>query len=558
MKSVTVVGSGASGAHFALSVLRKGYQVHMLDVGVRKPTAVRPDDSFQDLKSNLPDPVSHFLGSRFEAVLFPGNADEYYGFPPSKSYVFEQPRPFSVRASGFAPLSSFARGGLAEAWTGGCYPCRESELADFPIRYQDLHDGYSEVARRIGINGELDDMERFYPDHEALLPPLKLDEHARVLVSRYERRKQSMQSAGCYLGRSRVATLSVQLDPQQLDPQKSDPKKLDPQHLDTQQPGRGPCTYLGRCLWGCPVRALYTPESTLEECLRFPTFRYEPGLYVERFETDGAGRVTRVVATQLDPLAERTFDVETLVLAAGTLASARIFLRAIRHATGQSPRLTGLMDNRQILVPFVNLRMIGKDFNPDSYQYHQLAMGFESDDPRDYVHAQITTLKTALVHPIVQNVPFDLRTSLNIFRNVHAALGLVNVNLRDTRRDENYVMLDGGSDAGAALTIRYEPPPGERALIRRVLQRVKRALWKLGCVVPPGMVHVRPMGASVHYAGLIPMSRSVRPLTASPECKSHDFDNLYFVDGTTFPFLPAKNLTFTLMANAVRVATLAF
>jgi hypothetical protein len=26
------------------------------------------------------------------------------------------------------------------------------------------------------------------------------------------------------------------------------------------------------------------------------------------------------------------------------------------------------------------------------------------------------------------------------------------------------------------------------------------------------------------------------------------------VDGATFPFLPAKNITFTLMANAVRVA----
>jgi hypothetical protein len=30
------------------------------------------------------------------------------------------------------------------------------------------------------------------------------------------------------------------------------------------------------------------------------------------------------------------------------------------------------------------------------------------------------------------------------------------------------------------------------------------------------------------------------------------------VDGTTFPALPAKNLTFTLMANALRVAARSF
>jgi choline dehydrogenase-like flavoprotein len=66
------------------------------------------------------------------------------------------------------------------------------------------------------------------------------------------------------------------------------------------------------------------------------------------------------------------------------------------------------------------------------------------------------------------------------------------------------------------------------------------------------------MGASVHYAGTIPISATPTQFTASTNCRSHDFDNLYFVDGTTFPFLPAKNLTFTLMANATRVADLEF
>ena len=66
------------------------------------------------------------------------------------------------------------------------------------------------------------------------------------------------------------------------------------------------------------------------------------------------------------------------------------------------------------------------------------------------------------------------------------------------------------------------------------------------------------MGASVHYAGLLPMSRQAGDQTTSPFCQSHDFENLFLVDGTTLPFLPAKNLTFTLMANAARVADQAF
>jgi choline dehydrogenase-like flavoprotein len=62
------------------------------------------------------------------------------------------------------------------------------------------------------------------------------------------------------------------------------------------------------------------------------------------------------------------------------------------------------------------------------------------------------------------------------------------------------------------------------------------------------------MGASVHYSGTLPMSEEPKPHTLSPNCRSHDFENLYFVDGTCFPFLPSKNLTFTLMANAARTA----
>jgi choline dehydrogenase-like flavoprotein len=106
--------------------------------------------------------------------------------------------------------------------------------------------------------------------------------------------------------------------------------------------------------------------------------------------------------------------------------------------------------------------------------------------------------------------------------------------------------------------IKYTPVGDEKILLQQAIRKARKALGKLGCVAPPQMIHVRPMGASAHYSGTIPMSEKKASLTTSPQCQSHDFDNLFIVDGTTFPFLPAKNLTFTLMANAVRVAECAF
>ena len=132
------------------------------------------------------------------------------------------------------------------------------------------------------------------------------------------------------------------------------------------------------------------------------------------------------------------------------------------------------MDNRQVLVPFLNLSMMGAQFPADTYQYHLLGMGFDDPSPQDYVHAQITTLKTALVHPLIQRLPFDLGASTSLFRAVHAALGLINVNFRDTRRDENFVELT--ADDQPRLRIHYAPDRDEPDRIDRALRRVRRAL----------------------------------------------------------------------------------
>jgi choline dehydrogenase-like flavoprotein len=529
MSQIVVVGSGASAVHFALTALEKGSEVLMLDVGRTGRPAPNAGDSWIELKANLPDPAAYFLGDRFEGLVYPGRPGEYYGFPPHKDYVFAPVTQFRSDTRGFAPLASFAAGGLAEAWTGGAYPFNEEDLGPFPVSYGELEPYYALIASRIGITGERDDLEPFLPFHDGLMEPLRLDEHSRALLESYQANREALSRLRCFFGRSRTAALSRDRD------------------------GRKACGYLGRCLWGCPLEAFYTPALTLRKCLAFERFRYVPGRYVSHFRFDRARRITQVVTEPADGGPGEELAVDRLVLAAGTLSSARILLESVFRDSGELLTLTGLMDNRQVLMPYLNLRLIGKPFEAGTYQYHQLALGLAGAAPEDYVHGLITTLKTALIHPIVQSVPLDFRSSLFLFRNVHAALGLVNVNFADTRRPENVVTLatDGPRPR---LFVSYSPPAGESARIRSTLKVLRRVFRRLGCVVPPGMTHIRPMGASVHYAGTLPMSREGGALTTTADCRSRDFPNLIVADGSTFPFLPAKNLTLTLMANAARVA----
>jgi hypothetical protein len=291
--------------------------------------------------------------------------------------------------------------------------------------------------------------------------------------------------------------------------------------------------------------------------MRHPGFRYIPDMYVSHFVPGTDGRVRSVIAMGRDGSGPHEFAVDTLALAAGTLSSARIFLESVQRATGEILRLPGLMDNRQVLVPFVSFDMLGVPYDPASYQYHLLGIGLEQERAAEYVHCQITTLKTGMAHPVLQSLPCDLRTATALFRQLRSSLGVINVNFHDTRRNESFVTLEPG-EGGSALVVEYVPRRDEQRHIDAALARLRRALRRLRCVVPPGMVHVRPMGASVHYAGTFPMQESGGTLSTTPEGRSRDFENLLFVDGSTFPFLPAKNITFTLMANAVRIARSAF
>ncbi len=534
MARILVVGSGASGVHFALTALDKGHEVTMLDVGYAQPTPPLASATFNELKERLDDPVAYFLGSDVEAVVYPDDSAKYYGFPPSKEYVFAAPAEFRATGSGFDPLISFARGGLAEAWTGGVYAFNDFDLKAYPIDYAVLEPYYGQVAQRIGISAARDDIAQFSPWDRHYQDPLRLDPHAQHLLDRYDAcRGRLNQRPGFYLGRSRVATLS------------------------RDHGTREACDYLGRCLWGCPRSAIYTPSATLSELHSRTGFRYVPGMLAEHFAYD-AGRVTALTASALHDGQRHTFTADAYVLAAGTLGTSKLVLDSAYRATGRIERLPGLMDNRQIMMPFVTTRLLGHRVDTATYQFHQLALGIPANPPEAYVHGQITTLKASAVHPIIQNIPLDLGAALGLFRLAHAALGVANVWLHDERRPDNFLTIRPveGTDR-TELVIQYtSDPPGESKRLLGIQRTLRTALRQLGCFVPPGMTHVLPRGSSVHYAGTLPMARTPARWACSPSGRSYDFDNLYFVDGAVLPFLPAKNLTFTLMANATRVADL--
>jgi choline dehydrogenase-like flavoprotein len=99
----------------------------------------------------------------------------------------------------------------------------------------------------------------------------------------------------------------------------------------------------------------------------------------------------------------------------------------------------------------------------------------------------------------------------------------------------------------------YAPSREEERRRRRRERAFARLLLRLG-VVP--YARLAPGAASsIHYAGTLPVREAPgEPGASGPDGRLWSAPNVFVGDSASWRHLPAKGLTFTIMANALRVA----
>ena len=142
-----------------------------------------------------------------------------------------------------------------------------------------------------------------------------------------------------------------------------------------------------------------------------------------------------------------------------------------------------------------------------------------------------------------------------ILRELLNAFVIVGIHHEDRPSPRKSCVLRRGAPGSPdVLEVAYGVDPEETRRQERLERALLRQLRRLGCwplrKVDPGH------GASIHYAGTLPMTTEERSLTVTPSCGLRGTRSVYLADGSVLPYLPAKALTLTLMANADRVGTI--
>lgn len=415
--------------------------------------------------------------------------------------------------------ASFAKGGLSNTWGGAVLPWRQEDIADWPLNADELAPHYRAVASVMPISGKSDALQSLFPVQDAtVLQPLSMSPQARKLLQRLDRHRPRLEQLGVHHGAARQAV-------------------------------SGDCRLCGLCLYGCPYRYIYTSASTVEELSRRPNFSYRPGRTAVRFaEDDGGVRLTCRVegAHEFEDVAG-----ERLFIAAGVLPSARLVLSSI---PGLSDEVV-LLDCQQFFTPMLHWWPLAE--NPATTAHHTLAEFFieisDGSISPFLVHTQLYTYNDLYAHEMKVRYGTRLPFSERVYEALSRRLIVAQTFLHSDHSPKLGLQAVRRGDEVAFMP-RHIPNPETGRIVGAARKRLANALRRAGLFAVIPASRLGTPGSSFHVGGSFPMSKTPRGPQTDLIGRPAGLRRVHLVDASVLPSIPATTITFSVMANAHRIA----
>lgn len=513
---VIVVGGGPAGTAASWPLVAKGIRVLMLDAGTTSTAAADQRPPLATLRRGGDDAWRHMLGDDLRGLRDVGNVSPKLRILAGDEFGEPYRALNRISPEGIDVMGALAAGGLSNVWGAVSPAFDDDDLRDWPLTAADLAPGYTAVADRIGLSGGDGNprTEGAYP----LQPALPLSEKAERLLRRYDRRHGRLD---IHLARSVNAVLSADKN------------------------GRLTCNLDGGCMWGCPRGSIYNSASEFPALASHDCFTLVAGQLVERIEAAPAGFA--VHALDRSGGKRNTFKAKTVLLAAGTVASTRIALDFLGRYDADVPLAT----TPALAMAFCDPRALGRPLPDKGFGLAQLSLkvGLGSASS-EYAYGELYDGAMMSAPDLIRHMPLTHRGAMAVTRRLMPAL-MVGFVFFPSSYSRNIVRLERGNEAELArLSVRGGYAPELSSAVRHVQSRIAGDLRSLGLIYLPGSARLYPPGAESHFGGTLAMGKA-----CNADCEVIGADNLFVVDGAALPNLPAKPLTFTIMANASRVGT---
>ncbi len=331
--------------------------------------------------------------------------------------------------------------------------------------------------------------------------------------------------------------------------------------LDESDRRRSRCIRCGTCDGHpCLVQAKSDAQVIcVEPALQYPNAILLTGAYVSRLETNASGReVTKVLVERQG--AREIYSADIVVVSAGAINSAALLLRSV---SDQHPR--GLANGSDVVGRYymghVNsvLMALSKCPNPTIFQKTLAVNDFYFGSPEwEFPMGHISFVGKLDGATLSAGAPaIAPGWTLELMGKHSIDFWLTSEDLPDPN---NRVTLD----RDGKIVLAYTPNNGEGH--KRLIKKVEALMQQqTTCSIHGKSCHQGlfarnlflgqriPLAGVAHQNGTVRFGRDPNTSALDPNCRAHEVDNLYVVDGSFFPSSGAVNPALTIMANALRV-----
>ena len=506
---VIIIGSGAGGGTLAHKLAPTGKKILILERGDYVP---REKDNWSPRAVNLE--------GKYQTKEKWRDKDGKELHPHTNYYVggntkFFGAALFRLRKEDFGEIKH--HGGISPAW---------------PIGYQGLESYYTEAERLYHVHGERGE-DPYEPPATAPYP------HPAVS---HEPRIQQLSDDFARLGLRPFHTpLGVM--------------------LDEQNPRASKCIRCETCD-GFPC--LVYAKSDAQVCAVDPALQHSnvslmTNAYVEKLTTDASGRrVSKVIVNRNGSREELSADI--VVSACGAINSAALLLRSKndRHPRGLANSSDTVGRHYMGHVNSV-LMALSKCPNPTIFQKSLSLNDFYFGAPGwNYPMGHISFVGKLDGETLKGGAPaIAPGWSLDLMAKHSLDFWLTSEDLPDPN---NRVTID----AEGRIVLSYTPnnEEGHKRLIAKLKELMQQ---QTKCGVHGHDCHEGlfsrnlfvgqriPLAGVAHQVGTVRFGNDPKSSALDANCKAHDLDNLYVVDGSFFVSSGAVNPALTIMANALRV-----
>lgn len=516
-----ILGSGPASVSAAMALLAQGKRVTMIDPGLTLE---------QRFKNNV-EALSQKKESEWtpdELRSMRGGAEPTVGGLPEKfscgsNYPFRWIDPTcELHQEGVETLTSFAQGGLSNVWGSNAFVLPEREFTSWPFTRASMLPYYEKVAGFMPLSASHDSLEEIIPlGHKPSATSLKLSLQAQRLVKRLHAHKETLAVKGFSFGQSRLAVDAAK------------------------------CTYCGLCLYGCPYDLIYSSATTLQRrLLLHPDFTYLSGKIASLLQSSPEG--VAVTLTDLNSGNREILKSKKVFVGCGAVQSARLIIKSL----GAWNQEFTIADSQYFIAPFVSFK---PTFGVAQERLHTLSqLAFELDAPEisnHLFHLLFYTYNDLYKRALMNMVPSLLRSAAEPM--IGAGLGFLSIlqgYLHSNDSSKIIMRMEQGREK-ERLVLYARQNLRAKQIVADVIKRFNKEKKAFGGIALPFMAQLGKPGKSYHMGATFPMKERPNDTETNLLGTLSALPHIHLIDAAVFPDIPAVNHTFTIMANAYRIAT---